>query len=98
MLNLTADTTSNIYLWMNGDTCLTNLTIVVEPSCINSSTRATNLTMQNLSQLEQLVEALLRTYTISTSNNDRSTLEIVLSSLNMVVENLYYISLWRYIL
>ena len=83
---------------MNGNTCLANLTVVIQPTSIYSGTRTTNLTMQHLSELEQLVEVLLRTHTITTGNNDGSTLQVMLSSLNVVVEHLYYESLRAYIL
>ena len=59
MLNLTRDTECKVNLWMNGNTSLTYLTIVINPTCINSSTRSTNLTMKNLSKLEELVETFL---------------------------------------
>lgn len=46
VLNLSRDTTSDVNLWMDGDTGLTNLTIVVYPTCINSGTAGTNLSMK----------------------------------------------------
>ena len=46
MLNLARDTTSDVNLWMDGDTGLTNLTVVVYPSCINCCTAGTNLSMK----------------------------------------------------
>ena len=58
VLNLTADTASDIHLGMHGDTRLTNLTVVVYPSCINGSTTATYLAMKHLGKLEELVESL----------------------------------------
>ena len=71
---------------MNGDTSLTNLTVVIEPASIHSGTRATNLTMQHLCQVEQQVEVLLRAHAVTTSHHDRRTLQVVLGSLHMVVE------------
>ena len=54
--------------------------------------------MQHLSQLEQLVEVLLAAHTVTTSYNDRCTLQVVLGSLYVVVKHLYYESLGAYIL
>ena len=79
------------------DTGLANLAVVVNPSCINGGTASAYLAVKYLCQLEQLVETFLRTNSIATGNNDGCTLEIVLGSLNMVVENLHYVCLWRYI-
>ena len=98
MLNLTADTAGDIYLRMHGDTRLTNLTVVVDPSGIYSGTRATYLAVKHLGQLEELVESFLRTYTISTGNNNGRTLEVVLGSFYVMVEHLNHVSLSRYIL
>ena len=74
MLNLTRDTTGDVYLRMNGYTSLTNLAVVVEPTSINGSAASTHLTMKHLSQLEQHVEVLLRAHAITAGHNDRSTL------------------------
>ena len=82
---------------MNGDTGLANLAVVVNPSSINGGTASAYLAVENLCQLEQLVETFLRTNAVASGNNDGCTLEIVLGSLNMVVENLHYVCLWRYI-
>ncbi len=49
VLNLSRDTAGDVNLGVNSHTCLTNLTVVVEPACIDSSTRTTNLAMQHLS-------------------------------------------------
>ena len=98
MLDLTGDAAGNINLRMNGDTGLTNLTVVVYPTCINSCTGSTYLTMEEMSQLEELVEAFLASYTITAGYNDGRTLQVVLGSLYMVVEYLYDEVLGRYIL
>ena len=44
VLNLSGDTAGDVHLRVNGNTRLTNLTVVIQPACINSSTRTTNLT------------------------------------------------------
>ena len=75
---------------MNSNTCLTNLTVVIYPTCIYGSTGSTNLTMQEMSQLEELVETFLASYAITTSYNDGRTLQVVLGSLYVVVEYLHY--------
>ena len=62
---------------------------MVAPSGVNSSTACAYLTVKFLSKLEEQVEVLLRTYAVATCHNDGSTLEVVLSSLNMTVEHLY---------
>ena len=46
VLNLTRDSASDIYLRMNGNTSLTNLTVVIYPTCIYCSTGSTYLTME----------------------------------------------------
>ena len=74
---------------MNGNTSLTNLTVVIYPACIYGSTGSTNLAMEEMSQLEELVETFLASYTITTGYNDGRTLQVVLGSLNVVVEYLY---------
>ena len=74
MLDLTRDSTGDINLWMNSNTCLTNLTVVIYPTCIYGSTGSTYLTMEEMSQLEELVETFLASYTITTGYNDGRTL------------------------
>ena len=54
--------------------------------------------MKEMSQLEELVEAFLASYTITTGYNDGRTLQVVLGSLYVVVEYLYYEVLSRNIL
>ena len=56
MLNLTRDTAGDIYLRMNGDTCLSNLSVVVNPSGIDGGTRATHFTVEHFGEFKQLVE------------------------------------------
>ena len=63
---------------MYGDTCLTNLTVVISPTCINGGTACTNLSVEFLSQLEQQIEALLAANAISTGYNDRRTFQVML--------------------
>ena len=55
---------------MDGDTGLTNLTIMVYPACINSGTAGTNLSMKLFSQLKEQIETFLRADTIATCDND----------------------------
>ena len=98
MLNLARDTTGDVNLRMNGNTRLTNLTVVVDPTSIHSCTAATYLTMEYLGQLEQLLETFLRTNAITTSYHDGRTLQVVLGSLYMVVEHLHDVCLRAYIL
>ena len=83
---------------MNGNTSLTNLTVVIYPACIYGSTGSTYLTMEEMSQLEELVEAFLASYTITAGYNDGRTLQVVLGSLYVVVEYLHYEVLSRNIL
>ena len=90
MLNLTRDSAGDIYLRMNGNTSLTNLTVVIYPTCIYCSTGSTNLTMEEMSQFEELVEAFLASYAITAGYDDGRTLQVVLGSLYVVVEYLYY--------
>ncbi len=78
---------------MNGDTRLTNLTVVIQPACIHSSAASAHLAMQHLSQLEQHVEVLLRAHAVTTGYYDGSTLQVVLGGLHMVVEHLHNESL-----
>ena len=63
---------------------------MVEPTCINSGTASTYLTMQYLGQLEQQVKIFLAAHAIATSNHNRSTLQVMLGSLHVVVEHFYY--------
>ena len=46
MLNLARYSACNIDFWMDGNTSLTNLTVVVYPSCINCCATGTNLSMK----------------------------------------------------
>ena len=75
---------------MNGNTSLTNLTVVIYPTCIYGSTGSTYLAMEKMSQLEELVETFLASYAITAGYNDGRTLQVVLGSLYVVVEYLYY--------
>ena len=83
---------------MNGNTSLTNLTVVIYPACIYGSTGSTYLAMEEMSQLEELVEAFLASYAITAGYDDGRTLQVVLGSLYVVVEYLYYEVLGRNIL
>ena len=51
MLNLTRDSAGDIYFRMNSNTSLTNLTVVIYPTCIYGSTGSTYLTMEEMSRL-----------------------------------------------
>ena len=82
---------------MNGDTRLANLTVVVEPACIDGSTRSAYLAVEHLGQFEQLVEAFLRTDAITAGNDDRRTLEVVFGSLHVMVEHADDVGLWAHI-
>ena len=75
---------------MNSNTSLTNLTVVIYPACIYCSTGSTYLAMEEMSQLEELVETFFASYAITAGYNDGRTLQVVLGSLNVVVEYLYY--------
>ena len=87
VLNLTGDTACDVHLGMDGDTRLTNLTVVVEPTSIDGGTRSAYLAVEHLGQFEQLVEAFLRTDAITAGNDDGRTLEVVLGSLYVMVEH-----------
>ena len=95
MLNLTRDTTCDINFRMYSYTCLTNLSIMVYPTSIYSSTTCTYFAMKFFSEFEEKIETFLATYTITTSNYDRSTLQIVLGCFYMTVDNFHNkVSLW----
>src|SRR3712207_75390 len=83
---------------MNRHSGLAYLTVMVYPTRVYSGTTGTNFSVQFLSQLEELIKSFLATYTITTGHYDCSTLQIMLRSLNMTVDNLHGISLGRYIL
>ena len=83
---------------MNSNTCLTNLTVVIYPTCIYCSTGSTYLAMEEMSQLEELVETFLASYTITAGYYDGRTLQVVLGSLYVVIEYLHYEVLSRNIL
>ena len=83
---------------MNGNTSLTNLTVVIYPTCIYCSTGSTYLAMEEMSQLEELVEAFFASYAITAGYDDGRTLQVVLGSLYVVVEYFYYEVLSRNIL
>ena len=98
MLDLAGDAAGNIYLGVNGDTRLTNLTVVVNPTCIYRGTGSTYFTMEQVSQLEELVETFLASHAITAGYNDGRTLQVVLGSLHVVVEHFYNEVLGRHIL
>ena len=83
MLDSARDTASDIHLRTNGSTSLTNLTIVVNPACIDSSTASTYLCVKLLSKLEQEVEAFRTAYAITAGDDDRSAFEVVLCLLHV---------------
>ena len=74
---------------MNSYTGLTDLTVVVAPASVNGSAACAYLAVKLLGKLEEHIEVLLRSYAVAASHNDRSTLEVVLCSLNVAVEHLY---------
>ncbi len=82
---------------MNGNTRLSNLTVMVNPTSVHGSTASANLTMKNLCKLEELVETFFRTNTITTGNHDRRTFQVVLGSFYVVVEHFHDESFSRYI-
>ena len=98
MLNLSGDTACDIHLRMHGNTRLTNLAVVVNPSRINGSTACAHLAVKFLSELEQLVEALFAAHAVATGNNDRSALQVMLCSFHVAVDNLHDIICCRHIL
>ena len=71
---------------------------MIYPACIYGSTRSTYLTMEEMSQFEELVEAFLASYAITAGYDDGRTLQVVLGSLYVVVEYLHYEVLSRNIL
>ena len=89
MLYLTRDAACDVHLRVNSYTGLTDLTVVVAPASVNSSATCANLAVKLLGKLEEHIEVLLRAYAVATSHNDRSTLEVVLCSLNVAVEHLH---------
>ena len=96
MLNLSRDAAGDIHLRTHRDTRLAYLTVMVYPSSIHCGTACAYLRMQFLGKFKELVEAFLAAYAVATGNNDRSTLEVMLSLLHMAVEHLdYVLSLWH---
>lgn len=59
VLNLTADTTSDVHLRMHGYASLTNLPVAVYPSCVHCGAACAYFTVKLLGKLEELVEAFL---------------------------------------
>ena len=98
MLDLSTDAAGDVNLRVYGDSRLANLSVVVDPACINGGTRATYLAVEHLGKLEQLVEALLGTNAVASGNHDGRTFEVVLCSLDMMVEHLHYKRLGRHVL
>ena len=64
---------------------------MVNPTSIDCCTAGTYLSVKFLGEFEQEVEAFWTTYAITTGNDDRSTLEVVLGLLYVTVEHLHYI-------
>ena len=83
---------------MNGYTGLSDLSVVVNEACVNSGAACSNLSVKFLCQLEQHVEAFLAAYAVASGNNDGRAFKVVLSLLNMAVDNLYDIVGWGNIL
>ena len=88
MLNLTRDTASDIHLWVNGNTSLTHLAIGCHPAGINCRTRCAHFAVEFLCEGEELVETFLAAHAVATSHYDCRTLEVVLSSFHVAVDNL----------
>ncbi len=91
VLDLAGDTASDIYLWTNGDTRLTNLTVVIDETGIDGSTAGAYLGMDLLGQVEEHIEVLLRAHAVTTGNDDGSTLEVVLGFLDVTVEDAHHV-------
>ena len=53
--------------------------------------------MEYFCQLEELVEAFLRSYAISSGYYDRCTFEVVLGCLYVVIEYFYDEGFWSYV-
>ena len=53
MLDLTADTASDVYLGMYSDTCLSDLAVVVYKSSVNGGAACAYFAMDFLGQLEE---------------------------------------------
>ena len=80
---------------MNSDTSLANLTVMFTETCINCCTARTNLSMEFLCKFEQHVETFLRTHTVTTCDNNRSTFQVMFSFFHVAVDNFNNIVCFR---
>ena len=98
MLYLSADATGDVELGAHGDAGLTNLTVVVGKAGIHGSTAGTYLAMQFLGQVEEELEILARAYAIASGHHDGCSLEVVLGTLHVALNDLHHIVGVGYIL
>ena len=93
MLDLAADTAGDINLRMDGHTSLTDLAVMVAETCVNGGAAGANLSVKNLRKLEEHVETFLAAHSVTSGNNDGSSLEVMLGLLHMVVEDFHDVCL-----
>lgn len=82
------DAACDIEFRADGDAGLTDLPVVVDPSCVDSGAACANLGVELLGELEELVEALFGADAVATGNDDGRTFEVVLGSLDVAVDDL----------
>ena len=97
MLNLSGDTASDVEFRTNGDTCLSDLAIMVCETCVNSCTAGTYFCVKFFSEVEQQVEVFFRTYTVTTGYDNRGTFQVVLGLFYVAFDHFHYVVCVSYI-
>lgn len=88
MLDLTGDTASDIEFGANSYACLSDLAIVVSPTCIDSSAACADFSAEHISQVMEHLEILLATHAITAAHDNGATLEVDLRLLDITIDDL----------
>lgn len=91
MLDLTGDSAGDIKFGTNCHTGLSDLTVMVNPSGINSSTAGADFSAQYIGEFGKQLEILLAAHTVTAGNHNGSTLEVDFGFLDMTVNHLNHI-------
>ena len=79
VLNLSRNTASYVELWAYGNTSLTNLTLMLAESSIDSGAACAHFSAKHIGELEDEVEILFATYAVATSYDAKVQSEVTIT-------------------
>ena len=98
MLDLAGNTESDIDLRADRHASLTDLTVMIDETCVHSGAASTDFSVEFLGKFEQHVEVFLGAHAVTTGDHDRGALEVVLGLFHMAFEHLDHVFRFRHVL